>query len=235
MPVRQSSAAGAILIVDEHPALPGEFAADPSLVDEVVETLNAMYRVKALEAAREVGEYLLDRFFDGDPVRFRERGRKHASFRKLADREDLQPSYSFLWHACAVVDQLRQLPEELRDALPLSHHRLLLPVHDPEAKVDLARRAVDEGMSKRVFEDEIRRSRGDGQGASRVGRPPLPAVVKGLNRVRSAVREVADVPVDDGMLTAERARELLVDIAGQIQVLMAVKDRIEGVLGEIDE
>ncbi len=37
-----------------------------------------------------MGRYLLNTFFGGDYDAFQSRGRKHVSFRKLEEREDLQ-------------------------------------------------------------------------------------------------------------------------------------------------
>ena len=116
------------------PTLPGEAAVDAPLVDQVVAALNQIYRAKGMETARAVGELLLGTFFEGDPAYFHERGKDHASFRQLAERDDLHFSHAFLWSACAVVEQLRQLPKDVAGVLPLSHHKLLLTVKDPAEK-----------------------------------------------------------------------------------------------------
>lgn len=190
----RSAAAVAALPRDEPEA---------ALLDEVVAQINHLYVIKGLELAVEVGEYLIDRIFDGDPEQFRDRGSKDASFRKLAARDDLKVSHAFLWSACAIVVQRDALPEDLRDALSVSHHRALLPLKDEASKVDLARRAVEEGLSKRELQAEVERVRAETGAVSRAGRPPLPAVVKGLNRVAAAVRAATDEAVDVSDLPPE--------------------------------
>ena len=124
---------------------PGEAALDANLLDEAVEHINSIYVGKGLELAVAVGELVLERFFDGDPAAFADRGRKHVSFRALAKRDDLRMSFSHVWKSVAVVVQMRALPEGARDALSFSHQVLLLPVKDEKKKASLARRALEQG------------------------------------------------------------------------------------------
>lgn len=49
-------------------SLPGAADLQPALLDEAVADLNRIYVRKGLETAREVGVYVLDRFFGGDPA-----------------------------------------------------------------------------------------------------------------------------------------------------------------------
>lgn len=215
--------------------LPGEKNEDKKLVDEVTEHVNQLYVVKGLETAREIGEYLLRRFFDGDPSKFHERGRKHVSFRKLAEREDLQPSYSFLWNACAVVEQLRLLPVDLREALPFSHHKLLLPVKDEATKVKLAQRAVEKGLSKRALEAEIHKARKRETSKPRSGRRPLPVFVKALTRLAGVVKMATSdevTPSAFAVYSPEKAHSLLGELDKQIISLQALRGQVERALGE---
>jgi hypothetical protein len=153
---RRSRPSARALASLSRPVLPGERSPDQRLLDEAVADLNRIYTAKALETARLIGGYILERFFAGSAERFHDRGRKHVSFRLLAERPDLKFSYSYLWTCVAVVEQYAELPHDIADALPLSHHRLLLPVRDRDEKVALARRAVVEGLSKRQLADVIR-------------------------------------------------------------------------------
>lgn len=215
--------------------LPGEGAEDRKLVDEVTEHVNHIYVVKGLETAREIGEYLLHRFFDGDPAKFHERGRKHISFRKLAEREDLQPSYSFLWNACAVVEQFRLLPADLREALPFSHHKLLLPVKDEATKVKLAQRAVEKGLSKRALEAEIHKAKKREASTPRSGRRPLPFFVKALTRLAGVVKMATADEVTAKVFAAyapEKTKSLLGDLDKQIASLQTLRHQVERALGE---
>lgn len=219
-----ANVAGADLILAQAPV-------DDALVDEVVEAVNRLYVAKGLEVALAIGRSLIDRIFGGDPEQFRDAGRANASFRKLSQRADLRVSHSFLWYACAVVAQVDELPDDLREALPLSHHRALVPLRDAAAKAELARRAVDEEMTKRQLEKQVRLRRQALGETSRAGRPPLPAAVKVVNRIGSVVRAAAESEVDG--LDGVRARELAAQVAEQIAALMALKERlIEVAAGE---
>lgn len=213
--------------------LPGEAVDDPELLDRVVNHVNRLFLAKGLETAREVGEYLLRQFFGGNPENFHQRGRKHVSFRRLAERKDLQPSYSFLWSACAVVEQLRLLPANLSETLPLSHHKLLLSVKDRATKVRLAQLAAERGLSKRALEEEVRTLRS--RTGVRAGRRPLPSVVKGLGRLTSAVKFATD-----GAVTAESfsdsphgtAENLLAELNDNIEALQILKRQIQEAMAE---
>lgn len=164
-------------------SLPGEAQVDPALLDVAVETLNRIYVAKGLETAREMGEYVLGTFFGGDLEAFHSRGKKHASMRALAAREDLHPSHTVIWRSVAVIEQLRLLPENVASALPYTHHTLLLPVRDEKAKVKLAQRAVEKGLTKRALAAEVKKVREKEIGESKAGRPPLPAFIKTVNRL----------------------------------------------------
>ena len=53
--------------------LPGEAKVDDALVDQAVERINRLYTGRALEMAREIGGYVLEKFFGGDANNFREK------------------------------------------------------------------------------------------------------------------------------------------------------------------
>jgi hypothetical protein len=161
--------------------LPGEGAVDSTLLDQAVAELNRRYAVKGLETIREIGEYVLAVFFDGEPENFRDRGNGHITFRQLGERDDLRVSYAFIWRAVSVVDQLRLLPEEVASALPPTHHTLLLGVKDTKKKQDLARQAVAGEWSKDRLQVAVTKLREKEKSAA--GRPPLPAFVKAIHKL----------------------------------------------------
>jgi len=132
---------------------------DLDLVDRAVRDLNAIYTTKALETACEIGEYVIGRFFGGSLDKLSRYGDGHASFRALTKHPELRFSATYLWTAVAVVGQLRELPEGVGCRLPLSHHRLLMPLRDPSVKTVLARKALNYHFSKRELAREIGRLR----------------------------------------------------------------------------
>lgn len=215
------------------PTLPGEAEADEQLLDKAVIELNRIYVGKGLETARALGEYVLEHFFGGDEEAFHEKGRQHASFAALARREDLHVSYSFLWHSVAIVRQLKLLPANVVEALPLSHHRALLPVKSEKAKVRLAEKAVKKGLSKRAFVEEVKGVRRKEIGGEKRGRPADPAFVKAMKRVRKATELAQTEAVSKEAVfyyRPEKAQELVEDLERDIEVLQrlgeAVRDRL---------
>jgi len=158
--------------------------------------LNQIYTTKALQTACLIGEYVISRFFGGEVEAFRRDSCKHASFRALSKRVDLRFSPTYLWTAVAVVGQLRELPEDLAQCLPLSHHRLLLPLKDATVKVALARLAVEYSLSKRELKREIGQLvGGQAKGAKRALNVP---VIKALSHLIEASEEFVQAATAEG-------------------------------------
>ena len=210
--------------------LPGETAVRRDLIDSAVRELNRIYVTKGLDAARGIGEHVLRTFFDGKVENFRKRGRKHVSFRKLAEQDELRVSYGFVWKCVAFVDQLKVLPSDLANALPVTHHTLLLPVHDEKTKVVLARKAVRENLTKRELALEVRRIRKQkSDGGKRRGRPPTPPVVRVLQsfgRVALLARskDVAGRDLDD--LSPEQMRIMITETERDLTTMHALIERL---------
>lgn len=224
-----------IVLARKGEALPGEQTVDTAALDDAVQELNRLYVAKGLETARSIGEYVIARFFGGEPEKFHERSGGHVTFRELAERADLLPSHSFLWKACAVVEQLRLLPPNVAEALPFSHHALLLPVKDTAAKLQLAQKAVDKGLSKRALEAEVKKVRKRKEGETRAGRPALPVFVKGLTRLKAAVALATseDVGADAfATYSPSKAKVLLEQLNEHVAALTELRSKVEAAMGE---
>lgn len=208
--------------------LPGQAEVNSKLLDEAVEDLNRLYRTKGLETARAVGEYVLETFFEGDVDNFRTAGTKHVSFRNLAKREDLQLSYLFIWNSVAVVDQLRLLPEKIAEALPLSHHKLLLPVKDEKKKVQLAEAAVNQKLSKRAFVKSVREVRDAQKSESNVGRPTTPGFAKAVTALKKVVKTASEDITDEKIIGfgVDKAKKALATLEGHIGALQEVAEEL---------
>jgi hypothetical protein len=211
--------------------LPGETSVRRDLIDSAVRELNRIYVTKGLEAARGVGEHVLRTFFDGKVENFRRRGQKHVSFRKLAGRDDLRVSYGFIWKCVAFVDQLKALPSDLANALPVTHHTLLLPVHDEKTKVTLARKAVRENLTKRELAVEVRRIRKHkSNGGARRGRPPTLPIARLLHsfgRLATLARskEMADSGDLHG-LPLEKVRTMIGEAERHLATMHTLVERL---------
>lgn len=217
--------------IDPADALPGEGRLDAHALDDAVMEINQLVASKGLEVACALGRLLLRRFFAGDITQFRGRERGHVTFRALGRRDDLCVSFTTLWYAVAIVEQLPSLPAEIARLLPVTHHRLLLSVADPALKVQLARRAAEERLSSRALRRQISRARqAETRGsARRRGRPPLPAFAKGVARIEKAIALAHDDPISPESFrnySTENARELVATLEGQIHRLTTLKKQI---------
>jgi len=210
-------------------ALPGAAALDRPLVDRAVHDLNRIHAAKGLETAREMGEYIVSTFFGGDAAAFDAHGRSHISFGALAQRDDLQVSKSAIWYAVKLLPQLRQLPQTVAQALPMSHHRLLVHVDDPKAKVKLAEKAVKKGLSKRQLEGEIEKLKKRDPAATPRGRRPLPGFVKAFNRLKKVAEAAELTEVDESALRSfglDNARRYLDEVEQGLAQLQAVREQL---------
>lgn len=198
-------------VIDVPARLGGGREIAPELLDSAVAWLNDTWTRKGMEVVLEVGRYILDTFFAGEPDSFQKHGREHATFRQLAERTDLRVSHLWIWRAVSIVVQLRALPEGAATRLPYTHHALLLPLKDQGWKAKLATRAMDRGLSKRAFEKEVAKARADERRTGGPGRRPLPRFVKTLNRVEKLATGDEDLwgDLDDvAELDMEQAKRL---------------------------
>ena len=210
---------------------------DEGLLEHAVSEINRIYVSKGLETARAIGNYVVESFFGGDLGAFREREKKHVTFRALADREDLHVAYNTIWYSVAVLEQLRLLPDNIAEALPLTHHKLLLPVGEVETKVELAKRAVEERLSSRDFAAVVKATRDAKGRKTRGGRRPLPAFAKGISRLRRIVDLATSEDVSSSSFerySTDDARRLAEDLDQQVARLLKLKEDLLAAAGERD-
>lgn len=216
--------------------LPGEHVIVPRLVTKAVEDLNGIHRSFALHYCLEMGGYILDTFFSGKSKQFARSARGHLSFRALAASGELNFSASYLYTSVAVAAQYCQLPAEVADELPLSHHRLLLSVSDARVKRRLAGQALEAGLSKRQLADAVREYRARAAGPPGPGRPAHPPALKHLIRLDEVVQALVATPESE-LEIEDRFRERVQDLAGKIRedlrMLEARLDQLDGGTSEL--
>ena len=209
------------------PTLSGECEVDEELLEEAVTSINRIYVAKGLETARALGKYLVETFFGGDIELFRGRGRAHATFRALATRTDLHVAHNTLWYSVAVLAQLRELPEAVAGALPLSHHKLLLPITDASTKVQLASEAVEQGLSSRAFAELVMRTRRSP--AEQRSSRRAPQVARTVRQIGHAIDRAFARKIDGEELRFSglaRVRSIADEIDVQIQRLTELRSRL---------
>ena len=208
--------------------LPGERVLDTAMVQRCVMAIRALYSQGGLEASRQIGELLLGTFFGGSSERFERTRRFHVSYRALLSSPDLPTSNSFLWYSIRLIEHLEVLPEEIAGVLPLSHHRLLMHIHQPEIRIQMAQLAADNGWSKRRLEAAVRESSPRNRRRS-PGRPRTPSFVKGLRQLNEAVDLVGAEEIDHTLLGRVERGELY----GLLQQAASDLERLSGLMGTI--
>ncbi len=138
-------------------------------IDDAVRYINR----KSNEGARsliEIGEYLLQKFFDNDPSKVEDRApRKGISLRKLAEHPDISLSFMSLSNAVRLAVQEHLFIDDKYKALTDSHKIALFQIPDDEMKLHYADRVLDEGLSVRGLREMLE----DAQYLATRGRPSL--------------------------------------------------------------
>jgi hypothetical protein len=138
--------------------------ADNALVDLALTHIQTVIARTVTRGMLEIGEYLLETFYEGSPELFHSsRPRKHASLRLLVERCEsltLPVSRTFLGNALRMAAVAKELPAGATFLkLPPSHRIELLRVRDPEHLEQLARRCVDERLTvaslRRVVHEQL--------------------------------------------------------------------------------
>jgi hypothetical protein len=200
---------------------------DDARIEAAVRHIRAVCAASHLEAALRIGTYVLDTFFGGDREAFRARGRRDVSFRRLAKHPDLPVSATYLWRSVAIVEQLHDLPAEVAQALPLTHHQVLLLVNDREEKVRLAREAVGEVLSKRAFARRVQEVAGGQAKRSRGGRPRTPPLMRLQKLLRDAMVHAPALDHTTGV-TASEALAAADQLEEHARQLLRTADALRG-------
>lgn len=216
---------GTVELILPRVHLAGETVLDEELVDAAVRDLNLIVRTKEAEKAQAVAEYVLDHFFAGDLDLYLSRGADHVSLRRLTDHPRLNFSHTFLSASLRVLDQLRQIPEELTSTLSFSHQRALLTVRSVEQKVELARMVGESGMSYRALMAKIETLQPPKRKNPTTKTPPpappasetfAPLTVENSGRVLDGATTSILLELEQLVAAAERVRERLRGRSGDL-------------------
>ncbi len=175
----------------ERPFLPDcALKEDKRLVDEAAARLKALAFNTMAKGIADMGAYLLDTFYEGDPELYRSAApRKHASLRLLLERcesVDVPVSRSLLAKALLIAARMREMPRNsIFSTLPPSHQAELVRIRSIDKIEKLAERARSDGMSVIRLRAAVRKA----VPKSNRGRKPTPAV---LRVVQMCVRELRD-------------------------------------------
>jgi len=138
------------------------------------------YTLPRVEAAINVGKYLLNKYFGGDPKRYGGKA-KSAGFIKLCahpELEELNLSASTLRNYIRVYITAPDYLPDLHKNLPLSIRIKLLALSSREDRIKLAQQAVEEHLSAREVGRLVKEANGESSGDTDAEPPEKPAVIK---------------------------------------------------------
>lgn len=202
------------------------------LIDRTVDWLKA--RKSEVEAtlalqASQIGEYLIERFFDGDLALVSSQNpNKNVSFRKLCERDDLPFSARALRSFIQVAINFRLLPIDKAKQLPPSHHSILYQVADPDERIEIGVRVADEGISA----SELRKIvKGKGRRKPGGGRKPGSSFDRNWKTLVDLAHSLEECIGDEGIHDSEicRNREIVAEAREVRDMLTSMVDRMAGI------
>lgn len=145
------------------PGFPVDIGSQKELVEQAVAFINEKANEALYKYSIDIGNYLLEKFFDGDTAAASSRNpRKSTSYRALCKHPDLGPSPGALSVMLRVAAQEKlfeknKLPVE---KLSYSHKAELVTVFDDQTKVELFKEAVKKPLTVRQLQDRVREKKG---------------------------------------------------------------------------
>ncbi|MFZ4579476.1 MAG: hypothetical protein ACOYOB_13880 [Myxococcota bacterium] len=134
---------------------------DLARFDQTLRQLRQLNHTALLRYALDVGDHLLDVWYQGDIRIYRDRkSSEHAVFEALVGERrealaDLGLSANTLRNYLLAACTWRELPPPVREQLDLTHLHRLSSVHDPLVRAKLAHDAATEGWSARELSQAI--------------------------------------------------------------------------------
>lgn len=199
-------------------------------VDAVVAELRRLSQTATMELALTIGRLIIERFYGGSTTAWRQRGRRCASFRKLAARPDLPMSATALYRSVAIYELWERLGAVTTwKHVGACHARAVLGL-PPADQERVLMRAESEALTVREVAEvvtSIREQRSD-----RRGRPRQPPLVRATSGMRRALETFAKV-VEDGQLRDAERRELAalrLSLAELRAACDALEDRLRATL-----
>lgn len=152
---------------------------DDEVIDQVVADINEVTRASLFEMALNVGKIIVDNFYGGELAAWRDRGKKDASFRKLAERRDCDLSAANLFRAVSVYEMCDKIGVTKWKHLQVGHFYAVIGLKEKDQR-RLLEQAEKKGWQVQAVEKKAKAIRA--KAAGKRGRPALPAFVKTINR-----------------------------------------------------
>ncbi len=193
----------------------------PPRIVELAVVIDRRVEQSALDFALSVGLLIVQGLYGGNLAAWRARGRGDLSFRQLSRKTRV--SASVLYRAMAVYEMSCRM-DVVQWGLPMSHLRAVigLPDADQCRLLQQAKRA-----HWTVLEMEracaVVRKRGR---KTPLGRPPSPALIKGISKLSRALKVAGQAPISPSALTMPQRQEALEALDEQLRQLSAIRHRL---------
>lgn len=156
-------------------------------VDAVVRELARLVREATVDLSLKVGQVVVERFFDGDALNWREH--QQISFRRLARHPELPMSASALRRCVGLYELTQRLGDLTRfERLGASHFRAVLGLNTSLQR-DLLAEANEQAWTVAELESRVAKLRHKPQG--RGGRPRVPPLVKLIRQLEPLAEAAA--------------------------------------------
>jgi hypothetical protein len=189
-------------------------------IDIVVAQIKRLTRAASLEFALRVGAVIIHHFYDGNADNWRSRGRKTASFRRLAQHPELPLSPNALYRCVALFELCERLNAVSRwEHLSVSHLRLVLGLPRPKQE-KLLSVANTERWTVKVLEREVLRERCGTR--TRGGRRVEAPITKGLRAFHRCLSDWEEVVGGSDRLSSREVDQTL----GMIEQTRGLLDRL---------
>jgi hypothetical protein len=132
---------------------------DEKLINEAVQFINEKANETLYKGSIEIGEYILKRFFEGDPkLASSKNPKKQQSFNKLCERDDLIVHPNQLGLMVRVASQEQYFIEKKIDIKSLSytHKASLVKMDDDVKKTNMIKKCIKEEWTTRQLEEAIK-------------------------------------------------------------------------------
>lgn len=207
----------------EHQAPFARLAYRPeSQVDQVVFELRKLVRSATLDFSLSVGKLIIEKFYRNDLSRWRQRGPKSASFRKLSTHPELPMSPGALYRCVAVFELVQRVGVGTLNHLGTSHMRTVLGLAEDQQS-DMLQRAERERWTVQRLQREVSMIRA--RDKHRGGRPPLLPEVKAARALRRTLDEVTP------LLESSRPGSLAPEVLAELAQIESIVRRMSQALG----
>lgn len=129
-------------------------------IDDAVQFINEKANETLYKGSIEIGEYILEHFFNGEPKLASSRNpKKQQSFNKLCNRDDLIVHPNQLGIMVRVAFQEKYFTEKEIDteALSYTHKASLVKLDNGLKKANMVKKCIDEEWTTRQLEDAIKK------------------------------------------------------------------------------